>query len=120
VAPLLAGVKALLVEDHEDTRLMYSEALASLGAEVVAVSTATEGLEKLAELRPHVVISDIGLPDDPYTLSQKAKASGVPAIALTGRNVRQRALDDGYCLFLMKPVDPFTLGEEIARLVRPG
>ena len=101
---LLEAVKVLLVEDHDDTRQMYAEVLAMLGADVVAVARVSDGLERLTEFKPHVVISDIDL--------------GVPAIAVTGRNVRQQALDGGFALYLMKPVDPFVLGVEVARLTR--
>ena len=89
-APSLAGMRVLVVDDEPDARELVSRILLEYGADVVAVNTARDALDRLDAVRPDVIVSDIGLPrSDGYSLIREVRrrprhAGGdVPALALT-------------------------------------
>jgi signal transduction histidine kinase len=112
----LSGVSVLLVEDEDDTRHMLSAALQGFGARVIAVRSVAAAFESIEASAPHVVISDIGLPDiDGYGLMllirhhANEQLRTIPAIALTAYVApedQQRVLASGFNYHLGKPVDP--------------
>ncbi len=126
-APSLAGFRLLVVEDEPDTLEVIKLALNRYGAEVTTAGSAYEALEALGRVRPHVLISDIGMPEmDGYALIRSVRALGaerggeVPAIALTAyarEQDRRRALDAGFQEHLPKPVEPAALARVIASLI---
>jgi signal transduction histidine kinase/ActR/RegA family two-component response regulator len=126
----LAGVKVLVVDDAEDAREALSVLLGQYGARVTAVGSADEALSVLERDLPHVLLSDIAMPDeDGYTLIRKVRARDaaqggrVPAAALTAYATpedRMKALHAGYHDHLPKPVDPAVLVETVASLARLG
>src|SRR4029450_12663290 len=60
----LDGVRVLLVEDDEDRREVLTLGLELQGAEVRAVGSAKDALRTVDGFCPHVILSDIGLPDE--------------------------------------------------------
>ncbi len=60
----LDGFRVLVVEDEPDTLDLVATILRDRGAEVSAVTSAREALDALAEARPDVLVSDIGLPGE--------------------------------------------------------
>lgn len=130
VGSKLAGLTALLVEDDKDSREMLTIALTICGVKVISAGSADEALGKVRELRPDVLVSDIGLPgQDGYDLIRKLRSlpssdgGDIPAIALTGYvsvQDRKLALDAGYQDHLPKPVDTNRLIELLAGLVSNG
>jgi CheY-like chemotaxis protein len=124
--PALEGLKVLVVDDEQDARQLMSEILGRRGAEVVAASSAAEALEVLQSWRPHVLLSDIGMPDgDGYALIRQVRAlpeergGATPAAALTayaGAEDRARVLASGYQLHVAKPIEPSELASVVARL----
>jgi len=111
----LKGLRILTIDDEPDVRDMLQTLLEDCGADVLTTASAKEGLAALAAWKPHVLISDIGMPEeDGYSLIQKIRAlspeqgADVPAIALTGYvrvEERMRALEAGYQMFVPKPVE---------------
>ena len=124
--PPLAGIRVLLVDDEVDARELISAVLAQSGAEVVATASAAEALDALARARPHVLVSDISMPDeDGYALLRRVRSLGLdrgarlPAVALTAYarpEDRARALAVGFQVHVPKPVEPAELVEVVARL----
>lgn len=119
----LSGLRVLTVDDDPNTREMLQEALRISGAEVEAAACVREAMEKLRRYRPHVLISDIGMPEeDGFDLVRRLRSlpaeegGDIPAIALTGyareedRAATRRA---GYQAVAPKPVN---LGELIATI----
>jgi CheY-like chemotaxis protein len=112
----LAGVRVLVVDDELDTRRLISTVIAQSGAEVTACASAGEALEKLKTWRPHILMSDIGMPgEDGYALIRQVRAlpaergGRTPAAALTAYardEDRTRALAAGYQLHIAKPFSP--------------
>jgi CheY-like chemotaxis protein len=130
----LRGARILVVEDDRDTRDALAIILERCGAVVTAVGSAREALEVLDDSRPHVLVCDIGLPDeDGYALMRKVRARDpahggkVPAAAVTAYATdedRRRALQAGFWEHLPKPVELRKLLETVATLrqasVLPG
>jgi ATP-binding cassette subfamily B protein len=134
--PSLAGVRIMVVDDHDDAREVLAAVLEERGAQVEALATGEAVLERLRstprEQWPDILVCDIGLPDiDGYTVLREVRAleverntpldQRIPAIALTGHaqvEDRTRALIAGYQLHLAKPVDPRELVSRIASLLK--
>jgi PAS domain S-box-containing protein len=124
--PSLEGVKVLAVDDEPHGRALITEVLRRCGAEVVAVSSAREALEVLQAWRPHVLLSDIGMPGmDGYMLIRRVRelseeqGGRTPAAALTayaGAEDRARSLSSGFQLHVAKPVEPAELAAVVASL----
>jgi signal transduction histidine kinase/CheY-like chemotaxis protein len=124
--PRLDGLRLLLVDDEADALELVSEVLREQGAEVHGVASARQALEALPTLRPHVLVSDIGMPEmDGIALVRAIRAlpsergGQTPAIALTAfarAEDRQRALAAGYQEHLSKPVEIAPLSRAVARL----
>jgi PAS domain S-box-containing protein len=124
----LAGLRALIVDDEPDAREMLAMLLRGCGAETRVASSAAEALAALADWRPDVLVSDIGMPgEDGYGLIRRVRAlspgegGGIPAIALTAHarpEDRTHAFAAGFQAHVAKPVDQTELVRVIARLAR--
>ncbi|HEY3064703.1 MAG TPA: ATP-binding protein [Methylomirabilota bacterium] len=124
--PLLRGLRVLVVDDEPDARELIAEVLEQCNAAVSSAASVREALAEVERLRPHVVLSDIGMPgEDGYDLIRELRAREkeggrrTPALAVTAfasPEDRQRALSAGYDLHLPKPVDPPELVEVVAKL----
>jgi hypothetical protein len=125
----LGGVRVLIVDDEADARDLARRILRECSAEVADAEGVPKAMELIASFRPHVLVSDIGMPlQDGYDLIRQARAAGhgpdtLPAIAVTAfarPEDRRRALDAGYQRHVAKPIDPLHLAAVIEELVRPG
>jgi PAS domain S-box-containing protein len=124
----LRGVKVLVVDDEPDARTLIRRVLTECGAEVIAAESASHGLEQLLSNRPHVVVSDIGMPvKDGYQFIREvrnldeAKGGRTPAIALTAfarSEDRMRAMLAGYQVHVAKPIEPQELAVTVHTLSR--
>jgi CheY-like chemotaxis protein/anti-sigma regulatory factor (Ser/Thr protein kinase) len=122
----LDGVRVLVVDDDADGREVLTALLEVEGAKVTSAGSVRPALDVLDGMRPDVIVSDIGMPDeDGYTLLRRVRARGlerggaVPVIALTGYvNPEDRAglLAVGFQATLRKPVDPDELVAAITSL----
>ncbi|MEH1834392.1 MAG: ATP-binding protein [Nostoc sp.] len=123
----LTGVRVLVVDDDADSRDFITFVLEQDGAFVIAVSSAFEALQTLAEVKPDVLVSDIGMPDmDGYMLIHQVRTwtpeqgGQIPAIALTAfakNDDQQKALKAGFQMHLPKPLNPKELIAAIAQLI---
>jgi two-component system, chemotaxis family, CheB/CheR fusion protein len=124
--PSLAGIRVLVVEDHDDTREFLAAVLGQCGAEVTTATSARSAVAAFERAQPHVLVSDIAMPGEHgYSLIQTVRALApehggrVPALALTAYvrpEDRERALAAGYNQHLAKPVDPLDLAGAVALL----
>jgi signal transduction histidine kinase len=109
----LSGLDVLIVEDSVDTLALLNSLFTHEGAKVTSISSATEALEAVKAHKPHLIISDIGMPEiDGYTFLREVRAmpglEEVPAIAISGyasEDDRRRALSAGYLTLIPKPID---------------
>jgi signal transduction histidine kinase/ActR/RegA family two-component response regulator len=112
----------LLVEDNDDGRETLKELLELWGHNVDVACDGEEGLEQARKLHPEVMLVDIGLPRlDGFEVARRIRADfngDRPAlIAMTGYGQPSdcdRALEAGFDVFLVKPVDPLELAQQVA------
>ncbi|AKF03998.1 Chemotaxis protein methyltransferase CheR [Sandaracinus amylolyticus] len=121
--PVLRSYRVVVVDDEVDARDLASVALCEAGAEVDVAGSVAEALEVIRQVRPHAIISDIGMPGaDGYELVRRLRASEVltPIVALTayaGAADAERAQAAGFDAHLTKPVEPAQLVGVIAKLL---
>ena len=117
-----AKIRLLVAEDSQGTRHNLINLLGfEKDIEVVgAVGRAMQAIEMAAQLRPHVVLMDINLPDlDGLTATNRIRST-IPNIAVIIMSVQdedsyiKRALQAGASAFLVKP---FT-GDELVATIR--
>lgn len=122
----LEGTRILAVDDDEDARALLYEVLTSEGAIVVTASSAREALQCVEQFRPHMLVSDIGMPgEDGYSLLRRVRAlpgkmRDLPAIALTAYTRpadHERSLEAGFTKHLGKLIDPQHLAKAIAEVL---
>jgi len=126
----LAGLKVLVVDDEEDARFLTQRLLQDCNASVITAGSAEEALRALQRDSPHVLISDIGMPEaDGYLLLQRIRSlpedehSRIPAVALTAYarvEDRARILRAGFQAHLAKPVNAVELVATLQSLTRVG
>lgn len=110
-------LRVLVVEDNRDAAEVLALSLDTRGYHTSVAYTGTEGLRLLEELRPQVVLCDIGLPDmDGTEVCRRARALDLGhrpvMVALTGWGMKedvQRTRASGFDRHLVKPVAPQTL-----------
>ena len=109
----------LIVDDEEDTRNLIATTIVRAGATVRKARSASEALRLLGEEVPHVMVSDVGMPDtDGFSLIRQVRAlpaekgGAVPAIALTAyarMEDRITAISSGFQVLIAKPADALEL-----------
>ncbi|PZV18502.1 MAG: diguanylate cyclase [Leptolyngbya sp.] len=128
--PPLDGIRVLLVDDDADARDLVAFILEQAGAIVTVVDSAIAALKCFSQVKPDLLISDIGMPGkDGNGLIQEirtlppAEGGQVPAIALTayaGEIDQQQAIAAGFERHMTKPVDAEALVQAIAQWVNPS
>ncbi len=114
----VAHPRILVVEDDPEIRRFLRASLINSGYHLVESSTGEDGLIKVADERPALVLLDLGLPDiDGLTVIRRLRGwSNVPMIVLSARGNEAdkiKALDYGADDYLTKP---FSVGELMARI----
>ena len=126
VARLPETLRGLLVLVVDDDRLTLDIISAMLGAYGIRAETALsvrEGMDALERMRPDLILSDIEMPqEDGFALIRQIRArrddvKSVPVIALTAhaqKEVKDRALSEGFNLHLAKPIESHELLSRMA------
>ena len=111
--------RALVVDDYDDAREMYSEFLAFKGFEVVQAQNGLHALALAESLLPDLIVLDLALPDiDGIEVTRRLKKSpataAIPIVMLTA-NAQSRMLEEaqraGCAAVLVKPCTPDELLE---------
>jgi signal transduction histidine kinase/ActR/RegA family two-component response regulator len=123
---MVEGVRALVVDDDDDSRELVRRMLEACGVHVATASSALEALAEVARWRPDVLLCDIGMPEmDGYQLLRAIRTlppeqgGETPAAAVTAYarpEDHQQTIDAGYAIHVTKPVEPVQLLEAVARL----
>ena len=120
----LRGVNLVVVDDDNDSRKMVTAVLRAAGANVIPVDSATAALDVIDQRLPDVLITDIAMPEiDGYaltgTLRSRPYGNNLKIVALSA--FPARAADaTAFDMYLTKPIDPFHLVDEIAKITSPA
>ena len=113
-----SGPRVLVIDDEPQIRRFLRISLEASGYEVHEVATGLEGISRAAQLRPDLIILDMGLPDiDGLEVLRRLREwTTTPTIILSVRDAdddKVAALDAGADDYLTKP---FSLEELMARM----
>jgi two-component system, chemotaxis family, chemotaxis protein CheY len=117
--------KILIVDDSSSVRTIARTALREQGYEVLEAGNGREALDKLSAERVHLVVSDVNMPImDGITFLKELKSHPtskfVPVIMLTteaGQDKKQEGRAAGAKAWIVKPFQPATLVDAVAKLV---
>ncbi|HEX8411256.1 MAG TPA: PAS domain S-box protein [Thermoanaerobaculia bacterium] len=119
----LRGLSLLVVDDDPESRKLVTAVLRAAGANVLPVDSASAALEALQQNLPDAVITDIAMPDvDGYTFARIVReryGHAIKVIALSAFPARPNEAS-GFDAYLTKPVDPFHLVDDVARVALPA
>ena len=121
-SPHAAPAHVLLVEDDADTREMLALGLQLAGHRVAVAGTGREAIERAGEIRPEVMLVDLGLPDlDGLEVARQVRAefgATMFLVAVTGygraEDVR-KAEAAGFDAHVLKPATLEDLARVLAR-----
>jgi DNA-binding response OmpR family regulator len=117
------GKTVLVIDDSETVRATVSDRLERGGYSVASAVNGREGLRRLYEIKPDVVLLDVVMPelDGWKTLELIRDVSDVPVIMLTSRDTeleRVRGLRGGADDYVGKPFSPAELSARIEAVLR--
>jgi DNA-binding NtrC family response regulator len=118
----MTKAKILIVDDNENILDALKEILEQKGFEIAVAKNGNEGLMRIEQLKPDLVITDIIMPDMEgieFISTINKKKCNIPIIVMSGDVVGMKFLKSARILgaidILMKP---FTAGEIIERVNR--
>jgi len=105
--------RVLVVDDDETSAMLLETKLGSLGYEVTIALNAEDGLTADEDVRPHLILLDVVLPEMSgleacRKLNERHKDKYVPIILVTGMNdinAKIRGLESGAYDYVTKPYD---------------
>jgi len=118
------ALRVLVVDDHADLLLMLDLMMQRRKYNVCTAQSGAQALQIAPEFAPHVVVSDIGMPEmDGYqlmrTLRENTELAPFKAIALTGYDQQlegNQAQQAGFDSQLTKPIEFDQLFQMIEQL----
>jgi two-component system chemotaxis response regulator CheY len=119
-------IRTILTVDDSRTMLeMLRAALSDLGYRVIQAADGLDGLERLEEESPDVIITDFNMPglDGPGFIErvrQDPRHRGTPILVLTtetGSAEKDRARRAGATGWIVKPFEPAKLSDAIRRVM---
>lgn len=115
-------VLVLVIEDDRMLMLEIADALWRAGFEVVGAYDAVEGLQKIFEIRPDLVIASIDLlpVNGEDACLRIRQASYLPLIVTGGREDAIGALELGADAFIVKPLGVREVVARVHSLIRRG
>jgi CheY-like chemotaxis protein len=127
LAPSLAGLRVLVVDDDRVALTVLCAILRAAGAEVDGVGSGTEGLDRLRKTRYDFLLCDVYMAGmDGFEVIRRvrelpAPVGNLPAVAITAHpsfENRRDALRAGFLDVLEKPTGSLRLLELVRRLCR--
>jgi PAS domain S-box-containing protein len=119
----LRGIEIVLVDDEVESRRLLNAVLRAAGANVQPFDSANAALLAIDERRPDVVVTDIAMPViDGYALTRALRERDygeklkIVALSAFTPDAQDQHI---FAAYLSKPIDPFRLVEEIAKVVGP-
>jgi CheY-like chemotaxis protein len=111
------GLKVLVVDDNKVVADTCSMLIELSGHQVQIAYSGTQALELAEAFRPHVILTDIGLPDiDGYEFARRIRETAwghaAVLVAITGWSDAEHqrpSIATGFSHHLTKPIDPKTI-----------
>jgi CheY-like chemotaxis protein len=118
--------RVLIVDDNADALASLSMVVRALGSETFDARDGLEAVESASNLRPDVILMDIGMPklngyDAARRIRQEPWGHEVLLVATTGWGKdedRRRSKEAGFDFHLVKPIDISAVRELLASPVR--
>ncbi|BDU51210.1 response regulator transcription factor [Haliovirga abyssi] len=107
-------MKILIIEDSKLVSLLIKEMLINEGYKIITAKTGLEGLERIKEDKPNLILLDKGLPDiDGLDICKEIynkldKYGNIPIIiisGMSGEEIEEESLMSGAIDFIEKPID---------------
>lgn len=122
----MAAPTVLLVDAHEDSRLIYAACLRHHGVAVVANECFSAAVETARAERPQVIVLALSFASGPgwtalRQLKEDPATAAIPILAVSSTGLaehRDRALAMGCAAFHVKPVPPLALMNAALGLLR--
>lgn len=119
------SIRILAIDDSPTMRSLVAAALNMNGFQIHLAEDGVEGLERLTDVDPHLVITDINMPRlDGFGVIEGVRASAthasVPVLVLTtetGSALKDRARQAGATGWIVKPFDDTRLVDTINRVL---
>ena len=117
-------MSVLLVEDDRLSLYVYSEFIRNIVTDVHMAGNGLEGLKAFRKVRPHIIITDIRMPEmDGLAMIREIKKTDpdVKVVMISGHSEADyfiRSIDLGVDGYLLKPVDNNRLENKIIELGR--
>jgi two-component system chemotaxis response regulator CheY len=114
----------LTVDDSASMRMLLKASLTAQGFKIEAANDGRHGLERMSEVMPDLLITDINMPEmDGFELIEAVRAKpefrGVPILVLSTEfsdEKKARARSAGATGWITKPFDATKLGTAIRRV----
>lgn len=118
----------VVIEDNEHNLYLVSYLLRSRGARVVEARDGVEGIARVRDARPSLVLLDIQLPGmDGFAVASALRADPatrhIPIVAVTSHAMvgdREQILAAGCVESIEKPIDPATFASQVLHWALPG
>ena len=112
------GLRVLVIDDEPQIRKLLKVSLGAHGYDVHESMSGMDSVVQAADIKPDLVILDLGLPDidGKEVVRRLREGSDVPILILTARDQEKEkidALDAGADDYITKP---FSMGELLARM----
>lgn len=121
-------LKVLAIDDSKTIRELLRSVMEEAGFDYTSAVDGVDGVERYAEVRPDIVITDINMPNmDGYGVIDAIRKgvidNQVPILVLTtesGDKLKQRARQAGATGWIVKPFDDVSLVSVIRRVTGIG
>ncbi len=118
--------KIMVVDDEPDIVKLVKISLEMANYEVIEVFSGIEALEKTKDVVPALFLLDIMMPEmSGYEVCEKLKADErtkhVPVVILTAKGQKgdvEQGIKVGADGYIIKPFDPYELGEQITKILK--
>lgn len=118
--------RVLVVEDNPNNMRLLLKLLGGNGYETIKAETGEKGVQRATEEMPDLILMDIKLPEiNGVEATNRIRASvgggnaiiiAITSYAMAGD--RERFLSQGFDGYIEKPIDPYTIVEEIEEYAR--
>lgn len=119
--------KVMVIDDEPDIVRLVKISLEMADLEVIEAYSGREALEKVKTVVPDLFLLDIMMPEmNGYEVCQTLKSAAptrhVPVVMLTAKGQKgdaEQGLKVGADDYILKPFDPYELGEQVHELLAP-